>query len=86
LKRLAAAEPLPLEDLILLASGPWAAGSGVVNDKPLWDPRCDTRRLRTLWRAHATAIQREAERRGLEQPWVEGRLRFVDALTGGEAD
>lgn len=69
---------LSITDLYLLAFGPWdesaqvPAGGG--ERGPLWDPRCDTDRLRDLWRKHEAEVRACA---GNHEPWVESRLWFV---------
>ena len=66
------------EDLVLCSHGPWDARARVLADRPLWDPRVATDRLRAIWGQHANAIRAAAGRR---EPWVCQRLQFVDALT-----
>ena len=67
-----------VEDLALLAFGPWEAHAHVLADRPLWETRCSTSRLRALWRDHEAAIRAAA---GYAQPWIEQRLEFVADLT-----
>ena len=55
---------LSAEDAVLIEFGPWDSRSGLAGeDKVLWHPRCDTRRLYALWLAHGGQ-------------WAESRLRW----------
>jgi hypothetical protein len=59
-------------DLLLLVSGPWAAGMELRD--------VDHDRLRRLWAEHEAAVRAEAARRGLPAPWFLDRDQFVRDL------
>jgi hypothetical protein len=46
----------------------------------LRSPETSHGRVRALWAQHEAAILAEAERRGIEETWFEGREWFVSLL------
>jgi hypothetical protein len=76
---------LSLDDLMLAVHSPWhPAAQCEASPTPLWHARVQPARLRLLWARHRTAIASAAAEAGLVEPWIVGRLAFLDIIGDGD--